>query len=67
MKPRPNSMLKEIRKDMHDKVKIQVVQNLIAKIETTLLQYRECFTGFHEPSLEDKEHANDDEILAPFL
>ena len=36
-------------------------------METTLLQYRECFTGFHEPNLNDTEHADDDEILAPFF
>ena len=59
-------MLNEIKEDMDDNTKLDIIFNTIANIETTLLQQRECFTGLHEPDLNDGEHADNDKILAEF-
>ena len=61
-----DSTLSIIKDDMHELVKLQLIQNSIQEIEKQLKQHKECFSWNPDQTLEDNEHANDIQELKQF-
>ena len=60
------SKLLEIKEDMHDRVKIQILSNILAYHEKKLIQHEECFGWEKNATLNEDEHADQDPILFQF-
>ena len=60
-------MLRNLKDEMHLKVKMHVLQNCIAELEKTVLQHGECFSRVKDDKLGTNEHADKDGNLSGFI
>ena len=63
----PGSQLNTILHEKHDSIKLQMLLNVVASLEKSIIQHGECFKERHDDALQIGEHADEDESLRNFF